>query len=64
MQTRQILTIRQIAEELNISVQRVHQLIKEDRLKAEKIGRDWVVASAALTDNVRNRSIGRPAKTK
>lgn len=64
MQKRQMLTIRQIAEDLGVSVPRVHQLIKENRLKAEKVGRDWIVSNVALTDDVRNRPTGRPTKTK
>lgn len=57
-----MLTVKQAAEELGVSVPRVHQLIKENRLKAEKVGRDWIISSSDLTEDIRNRPTGRPTK--
>ncbi len=57
------MTVKQAADELGISVPRVHQLIQEQRLPAEKIGRDWIIESSDL-EKVKDRPTGRPAKDK
>ena len=57
------LTVKQAASELGISVPRVHQLIQEERLPAEKLGRDWIIESSDL-EKVKDRPTGRPAKEK
>lgn len=58
----EMLTVKQTAERLGVSVPRVHQLIKDGRLEANKIGRDWIISSDALTEEVMNRPTGRPPK--
>jgi excisionase family DNA binding protein len=55
------MTVKQAADELGISVPRVHQLIQEERLPAEKLGRDWIIESSDL-EKVKDRPTGRPAK--
>ncbi len=55
------LTVKQAASELGVSVPRVHQLIQEERLPAEKLGRDWIIESSDL-EKVKDRPTGRPAK--
>lgn len=57
------LTVKQAASELGISVPRVHQLIQEERLPAEKLGRDWIIESSDL-EKVKIRPTGRPPKEK
>lgn len=47
------------ARELGITVQRVRVLIREGRLPAQKLGRDWIIRWADL-DLVRERKPGRP----
>ena len=55
------MTVKQAAGELGISVPRVHQLIQEERLPAEKLGRDWIIESSDLK-KVKDRPTGRPKK--
>jgi len=57
------MTVKQAAGELGISIPRVHQLIQEERLPAEKLGRDWIIESSDL-EKVKDRPTGRPAKEK
>jgi len=57
------LTVKQAAGELGISIPRVHQLIQEERLPAEKLGRDWIIESNDL-EKVKDRPTGRPSKVK
>lgn len=56
-----LLTTRDVAERLGITVQRVQALIKAERLPAQKIGRDYVIEEKAL-ELVADRKPGRPAK--
>lgn len=58
-----LLTTRQAAERLGISIPRVHQLISEGRLPAEKVGRDYVIREEDLR-HVEGRKVGRPPKAK
>jgi excisionase family DNA binding protein len=57
-----LLTTREAAARLGISVLRVQQLIWDGRLPAEKIGRDYVINEVDLK-LVENRKPGRPRKT-
>ena len=52
---------QEVAEKLGISRRTVQGLIKEGKIKAQKIGRDWVI-----TDYVHHekRGRGRPPKKK
>jgi len=58
-----LLTVSEAAKELKIGVRRVHVLITEGRLPAEKLGSYYVIKRADL-DLVRDRPTGRPPKVK
>lgn len=58
-----MISTKQAAERLGISALRVQQLIRAGRLKAQKIGRDYVIDAADLTE-VMERKPGRPVKNK
>jgi len=59
----EILTTITAAEKLNVSAIRVRQLIREGRLPAQKIGRDYIIQEKDLA-LVANRQTGRPANNK
>jgi excisionase family DNA binding protein len=44
-----IYSVKEAAIELGISVRRVRKLLEEGRLKAKKLGRDWVVLDLNYT---------------
>jgi len=55
------MTTLQAAERLGVSRQEVQRLITAGRLKAEKIGRDWIVDKRSIAAYERNRrGPGRP----
>ena len=57
------MTTNEAAEFLEVSRGRVHHFIKEGRLKATKIGRDWHIREAdAKRFKATLRTVGRPAK--
>ena len=56
-----LLTTKEAAEHLKISVRRVHQLIEDGRLPAEKMGRDYFIKDEDLK-LVEDRKPGRPRK--
>ncbi len=56
-----VLTTREVSERLNVSVRRVHQFIKQGRLPAAKLGRDYVIQEKDLS-LVAERKNGRPKK--
>ena len=56
-----MLTTKQVAERLGVSVRRVHALIQDQRLPAEKLGRDYVIKETDLK-LVADRPTGRPRK--
>jgi excisionase family DNA binding protein len=58
-----LLTTKEIAARLSVSVRRVHQLIEERRLPAEKMGRDYFIKEEDLK-LVKVRKVGRPPKPK
>lgn len=58
-----LLTTKQAAERLSISVPRIHQLINEGRLPAQKVGRDYIIDESNLK-LVGNRKVGRPPTKK
>ncbi|HYF48883.1 MAG TPA: helix-turn-helix domain-containing protein [Planctomycetota bacterium] len=58
-----LLTTEQAAERLGVSPQRVRMLIKEERLPATRLGRDWLVNEKDLK-LVAVRKPGRPPKKK
>ena len=53
------LTADEAATELGVSRSRVYALITAGKLKAQKFGRDWVIARSDLR-SVRHRKPGRP----
>jgi excisionase family DNA binding protein len=58
----ELLTTTQAAKELGISRVRVVALIAAGRLKADKMGRDWMIRRKSLAV-VRVRKPGRPKAT-
>lgn len=58
-----LLTTKEVAERLEVTVRRVHQFIEEKRLPAQKMGRDYFINEEDLK-LVENRKVGRPSKDK
>ena len=58
-----LLTAKQAAQILGVDSSRVRVLIREGRLPAQKIGRDWIILKPDL-ELVKNRKPGRPKKRK
>jgi excisionase family DNA binding protein len=56
-----LLTTKEVAERLSVSVPRVHELIKAGRLPSIKMGRDRFIKESDLK-LVENRKVGRPRK--
>ena len=56
-----LITSKEASEELGVTVRRVLALIQAGKLKAHKLGRDWVIRRSDL-DLVRVRKPGRPVK--
>lgn len=54
-----LLNTQQAAERLGISSRRIRVLIAENRLPAERVGRDWVIREADL-EAVKDRPNGYP----
>ena len=61
MKTDKILTTREVAEKLGVSISRVHKLIKAGRLPSQQFGRDHIIKESDLV-LVTNRKMGRPVK--
>ena len=57
----ELLTVKDVAKEIGVTVWRVHQLIKENRLPAEKLGSQYVVKREDLA-LIKDRKVGRPKK--
>ncbi len=57
-----LLTTKEVANRLKVSVRRVHALIQDGRLPAQKFGRDYLIDEKDLK-LVENRKPGRPRKT-
>lgn len=58
------LTTREAAEKLGVSLRQIQTLIKQERLPAEKRGRDWLIKEEDL-ELVKDRpKTGRPPKAK
>jgi excisionase family DNA binding protein len=54
-----VLTTRDAAERLGVSRDRVYQFIREERLPAQKVGRDYLIDEKDLA-LVKTRKPGRP----
>lgn len=57
----ELVTVKEAAGLLEVTVGRVHQFIGDNRLPAEKLGSQYVIKRSDL-DLVRERKTGRPAK--
>lgn len=56
---KRLLTVAEVACELGLSASRVRALIAAGRLKASKLGSQWIVIASDV-DAVRTRVSGRP----
>ena len=56
-----LLTTKEVAARLGVTLPRVHALMKANRLPAEKHGRDFVIKESDLA-LVSDRKAGRPKK--
>jgi excisionase family DNA binding protein len=56
-----LLTTTQAAEILKVTSIRVRAMIRDGRLKAEKMGRDYIIKESDL-ELVKDRRPGRPSK--
>ena len=54
-----LLTAKQAAEILGVHHSRVRVLIREGRLPAQKLGREWIIMESDL-EKVKDRKPGRP----
>lgn len=61
MSENNLLTTKQAAEKLGVSVRRVQALITNGKLKAQKIGRDYMIDASTL-DSLKKGKAGRPTK--
>jgi excisionase family DNA binding protein len=58
-----IIGTAEAARRLNVTQSRVRVLIDSGRLKAMKVGREWLIDPKDL-DAVKERKVGRPRKSK
>jgi excisionase family DNA binding protein len=56
-----LLTTKQVAEQLGVTVKRIQAMIRDGRLPAEKFGRDYLIKESDLK-LVEDRKPGRPSK--
>lgn len=63
MANERMLTTREVATRLNVSLRRVRQLIEEGRLPSQQFGRDHLIKEADVK-LVEDRKRGRPPKAK
>lgn len=59
-----MLTTSEAAAHLGVTVQRVHQLIKDGMLTAQKVGRDYIINGDDLKSVENRPKVGRPPKPK
>jgi excisionase family DNA binding protein len=57
----ELLTTKDVAERLGVTVNRVQAMIRADRLPAQRLGRDFVIQESDLA-LVAERKAGRPKK--
>ena len=58
-----IISTAEAAKRLNVTVSRVRKMIVAKRLKAIKVGREWLIDPKDL-DAVKDRKVGRPRKAR
>ena len=58
-----IITTAEAARRLGVTSNRVRAMIRANRLKAFKFGREWLIDPKDL-DAVKERKVGRPRKTR
>jgi excisionase family DNA binding protein len=56
-----LLTLKQAAKQLGITADTLRAQIRRERLRATKLGRDWLVEGAEVTRYERD-SLGRPGR--
>ncbi|NVM99306.1 helix-turn-helix domain-containing protein [Arthrobacter sp. SDTb3-6] len=59
-----VLGANDVAKRLGVGPERVRELIHEGRLKAQKVGGQWVVDEGDVVDKIWNKSAGRPLSPK
>lgn len=59
----QIISTAEAARRLKVSPSRVRAMIKAKRLKAMKVGHEWLIDPKDL-DAVKDRKVGRPHKSR
>jgi len=55
-----LLNTKEVAERLGVSTVRVRQLIREGKIEAQNLGRDYAISADALSKVVVYRKPGRP----
>lgn len=63
MSEKDLLTTREVAKRLNVSLRRVRALIEAGKLPSQQLGRDHLIKESDLK-LVKDRKPGRPAKAK
>lgn len=59
-----VLSTKEASKILGISVRGVQKMIEEGRLKATRVGRDYVIFKESLENIERKSNAGRPPKPK
>jgi excisionase family DNA binding protein len=57
-----LLSTQQAADKKGVTVRRIRALIEDGKLKAEKVGRDWVIEESELEKIQTYGKSGRPKK--
>jgi excisionase family DNA binding protein len=60
--TKELLSVRDAAAALDLSEPRIKQMIYRNELKAQKVGNQWIIFEADLSDMKNRREPGRPKK--
>jgi excisionase family DNA binding protein len=55
-----VFTTKEAAEELGLSVRAVQKMIESGRLKADRVGRDYLITPESLENIERKSKAGRP----
>jgi excisionase family DNA binding protein len=58
----ELLSTSEAAEKLGVSAIRIRQLIQEGKIKAKKLGRDYVIEESELESVKTYGKVGRPKK--